>query len=100
MTDQKEKPSRIPEFANREEMAEWFDAHDVADYLDEFEIVDRDQVQVSDNLSENLTVRLSPELLHRLRGKAKRMGVGPSTLARMWIVEHLQDANHQRVSGE
>lgn len=94
MINQEDRPNRVPEFSSREEAAEWFDTHDVADYLDEFEIVDSRDVKVAKNLSENLTVRLSPELLNQLRRKARRMGVGPSTLARMWILEHLQDKNH------
>ena len=38
MRERKEQPqeatakSRIPDFASREEMAEWFDTHDMADY--------------------------------------------------------------------
>ena len=97
MINQKDRPSRIPEFSSREEAAEWFDTHDVADYLDEFEIVDSKEVKVAKNLSENLTVRLTPELLSQLRRKARRMGVGPSTLARMWILEHLQDKNQHEL---
>lgn len=29
------RPSRIPEFAGVEEEAEWWDTHDITDYLDE-----------------------------------------------------------------
>jgi predicted DNA binding CopG/RHH family protein len=95
---QKPEQNRIPEFTSREEEAEWFDTHDLGDYLDDFEVLDRKDVRVAKQLSENITVRLTPELLNRLRNEAERKGVGPSTLARMWIMEHLHDQgeNHTR----
>ena len=91
MTQLKQITSRIPEFASREEEAAWFDTHDMGDYLDEFEVVDASQVRVDPNLSAGITVRLTPELLRQLRRTAKAKGIGPSTLARMWILEHLRE---------
>lgn len=88
---EKNGASRIPDFATIEEEAQWYDTHDMGDYLDEFKVVDRTRVRVAKQLSENLTVRLAPEYLGRLRDEAERKGVGPSTLARMWIMEHLQE---------
>jgi predicted DNA binding CopG/RHH family protein len=85
--------SRTPEFKSREEEAAWFDSHDVGDYLDEFEVVDKEDVQVAENLSnltEGFTVRLSPEDVKAIRSQARKRGVGASTLVRMWIYEHLQ----------
>lgn len=90
MTNQTKEQNRVPDFASREEMAEWFDTHDAGDYLDEFKLIDRKQVRVAKNLSTNITVRLSPDLLDQLRRKADQKGVGPSTLARMWIIEQLR----------
>lgn len=91
MTQLEQEPSRIPDFADREEAAAWFDTHDMGDYLDEFAVVDASQVHVEPNLSAGITVRLTPELLHQLRRTAKAKGIGPSTLARMWLVEHLRE---------
>ena len=34
-----QKKSRIPDFKSRQEMAEWWDTHEVADYLDELKPV-------------------------------------------------------------
>ncbi len=39
MTEQQEQ-EHIPDFESREEEAEWYDTHDVGDYLDEFELVE------------------------------------------------------------
>ncbi len=91
MTVQKEKTpaasSRIPEFRSREEEAEWWDTHDVTDYLDELRPV---KVRFAKNLSEGITIRFDPETLSRLREEARKRGMGPTTLARMWILEHLR----------
>jgi hypothetical protein len=92
MTKEQRK-HQIPEFASREEEATWFDTHDIGDYVDEFEVIDSSNVHVERNLSHGITVRLTPELLSELRTKAKSKGIGPSTLARMWIVEHLREGN-------
>lgn len=83
-----ERKSRIPEFKSREEMAEWFDTHDMADYQDEFKTV---KVRFAKNLSECLTLRLDSQTLARLRALAHKKGIGPTTLARMWILERLQE---------
>ena len=69
----------------------WFDTHDVGDFLDEFDVIDSGDVQVEPNLSQGITVRLTADLLNNLRKRAKSMGIGPSTLARMWIIERLRD---------
>jgi predicted DNA binding CopG/RHH family protein len=78
--------SRIPEFKNHEEEAAWFETHDLADYQEEFRTV---KARFSKNLSVGLNVRLDPESLEELRAVAHQKGVGPTTLARMWIKEHL-----------
>ena len=93
MTEKEKTQSRVPAFANRQEEAEFWDTHDFGDYWDETEPVD---VTFSKNLSENLTVRLSPQALKLLRQQADQIGVGPSTLARMWIVEHLRVTSTRR----
>jgi hypothetical protein len=43
----------------------------------------------ADQLSELLTIRLTPGMVAGLRRLAKRKGLNASTLARMWIVEQL-----------
>jgi predicted DNA binding CopG/RHH family protein len=83
-----DQKSRIPEFASREEEAEWFDTHDMADYQDEFKTV---KVRFAKNLSEGLNIRLDRDTLLKLREIAHAKGVGPTTLARMWLMERLAE---------
>jgi hypothetical protein len=81
------KKSRIPDFATREEEAAWWDTHSITDYLDELEPV---EVRFAKNLSNPMAVRLDPEDRVELNRRAKELGVGPSTLVRMWVRERLR----------
>ena len=89
MSQRPSHQGRIPDFQSREEEAEWWDTHDLSDYLDELRPV---EVHVSPNLlsEQSMSVRLPTATLDRLRSKASRKGVGHTTLARMWIMERLE----------
>ena len=91
MTKQ-EAGSRIPEFSSRDEEAEWFDSHDMADYQDEFKTV---KARFAKNLSQPLSIRFAPEVIAELRSQAKEKGVGPTTLVRMWVMERLREADQR-----
>ena len=51
-----------------------------------------DGTLVEEELSEGISVRLTPGVLRQLRTRARSIGVGPSTLARMWILENLKES--------
>lgn len=82
----KQRSSRIPDFKSRMEMAKFWDTHDVSDYWDELKPI---KVKVARNLSQGMTIRLDAETLTKLRSKAHKKGIGPTTLARMWIMENV-----------
>lgn len=88
-----EARGRIPSFANVEEEAAFWDTHDFTDFLDESTPV---RVAVDQALAERLTIRLDQEDRRALARRARKLGIGPSTLARMWLKERLG----QEVSGE
>jgi predicted DNA binding CopG/RHH family protein len=83
MTDH---PSRIPRFSSRDEEAAFWDTHDTTEYEGEFTPV---KARFARNLSQPLTIRLDPETLAELRERAHQKGIGPTTLARMWLLERL-----------
>lgn len=95
MTRVKERTTRmkpkepIPEFASREAEAEFWDTHNLTDYWDEFKPV---RARFAKRLSEGINIRLDPETLAELRAQAAEKGIGPTTLARMWILEHVRIA--------
>ncbi len=79
--------SKIPKFTSYKEEAEFWDTHDFTDYKDQTTPV---KVKVSSNLSKVVPVRLTPDAITQLEIEAKRMGIGTSTLIRMWVLERLQ----------
>jgi hypothetical protein len=94
----------IPSFNNIEEEAEWWDTHDAEGYPVEFEPVQieirgelaeqirRNREETDQrNLTEELILWLDPSDRAALTKYANRKGIGPSTLVRMWIKEHLQE---------
>lgn len=50
------------------------------------------EARFSQNLSRVLAVRLEQNTLEQLRLRAHAKGFGPTTLARMWILERLAQA--------
>jgi hypothetical protein len=82
------KKSRIPEFKSRVAEAKFWDTHDVTDYLDELKPV---RLRVGKNLNQGITIRFDAETLEKLRARAQKKGLGPTTLARMWILERLSN---------
>ena len=87
MTTIKSHKKPLPNFKNRGEMAKWFDSHDMTDY--DFKPL---KATFAKNLSEGITIRFDQPTLHKLREIAHGKGVGPTTLARMWVLEHLNSA--------
>lgn len=82
-----EKKSRIPTFTTLEEEAAFWDTHEITDFLDELTPV---KVGFAKNLSDGISIRFDPDTLEQLRVEARKRGIGPTTLARMWIMEHLR----------
>jgi len=81
--------SRIPRFKSIEEEAEFWDTHDTTEFEDEFVEVKR--VFVARPLIHTLAVRMDARTIDRLAVVGRKKGMGPSTLARMWLLERLED---------
>ena len=47
------------------------------------------QVEIKKPLDKVIPVRLSAEKWEEMRKEARELGIGPTTLARMWILERL-----------
>ena len=86
MTRKTTPKKRIPEFASIEEEAAFWERHSTADYEGEFK---PSPVRFAKNLSQGLTIRLDPETLEKIRAEAHAKGIGPTTLIRMWVMEHV-----------
>ena len=83
-----EAVGRIPSFANREEEAAFWDSHDVTEFVGtELEPV---EITLGGELAKRLTLRLDEADRAELARRARQKGIGPSTLARMWLKERLR----------
>ena len=80
--------NKIPRFKNYQAEAKFWDTHDFTEYVDTFKPV---KVKFAKNLSQGVTIRFDDRTLSSLRQTAAAKGVGPTTLARMWIIEKLQE---------
>jgi hypothetical protein len=49
------------------------------------------QLDVKKPIDKLIPIRLSSEKWEELRKEASELGVGPTTLARMWVLERLRD---------
>ena len=90
----KRERSRIPHFKTIEAESVFWDTHDLTEFEDELEVVtDVRFVRAEGRPAKKaITVRLEADTLEALTQQARAKGVGPSTLARMWIRERLDKA--------
>lgn len=55
------------------------------------------QIEVKKPLDKVIPVRLPSEKWEALRKEATELGIGPTTLARMWILERLRQKTKARI---
>lgn len=55
-------------------------------------------VSFARNLSETLNIRLDPGTLNHVKNQARKKGLGPTQLIRMWIMEKIEGKNTQPVA--
>lgn len=72
-------------FKSLEEEASFWDTHDGVDVLGKDAKVGFHRA----NKTDTLTIRFEPGDVKKLSAKAANLGIGPTTLARMWIKEKL-----------
>ena len=83
------KKNKIPKFKNYVEEANFWDTHDVTDYLDEMKFTDVEFVPCQKK-EETVTIRIESKLKNKMENVARNSGVNLSTLARMWLIEKLR----------
>jgi predicted DNA binding CopG/RHH family protein len=82
----KEAVQAVEPFANVEEEAEFWDSHSVVAAIEPGTRVGFRPAKKT----HTLTVRFEPADLQRIRDEAAQRGVGPTTLVRIWVREHLR----------
>lgn len=85
----KEMP-HIPDFKSREEMAEFWDTHDITDYLHELKPV---QVTVAEGPLSVLQVQFDKETSAQLFHLAEQKGLLATDMVQAWVLEQLKAEN-------
>ena len=83
--------TNIPQTDSIQELAHFWDRHDLTDFENELEEVDEPVFE----LSVQLLVVLAPGELETLNALAQSRGISPANLIREWVVERI-DRTHVR----
>ena len=85
--------SRGSRFASPNEEAQYWDTHDFSEvwHTAQPTIIHREKV-----LTRSITIRFDESTLTYLRQKAQTMGIGPTTLVRMWIKDRMESDDTAR----
>lgn len=81
--------ARIPELKTREEAREFWDTHDLTDYLEDLELVE-EEIFIRPKKKQIVSIRMERRLVEILKELAARRGLPYSALVRSWILERLR----------
>lgn len=81
-------------FKDRKKEAKFWEKH----YKETWQRGKPTHVKFARNLSETLNIRLDSETLNNLRDQARKKGLGPTQLIRMWILEKIGSKHAQPAS--
>ncbi|MCP4415718.1 MAG: hypothetical protein GY805_03790 [Chloroflexi bacterium] len=79
---------KIPRFKTEQEEANFWDSHESTDFLDETEAVNVTFVDARPAMKQ-ISLRLDPSVIDKLKSLAVGKGIGYQTLIRMWVMERL-----------
>lgn len=88
----KKKKFKFPNFnkMSYKEEAAWWDTHDLGEFWDELEDVDI-VVELDKPRDETIILRVQKDIKDKIDRLARVRGLNLSTLARMWLMEKLQE---------
>lgn len=81
------KTHKMPTFKNDEELAKFWDTHDLTDFWDELEVVNDAVFEKSKKRT--ISLRLDQERIKFLKRLAHQLGLGYTSLIRSWIIERI-----------
>lgn len=83
---------QIPELASYEEMAEFWDAHSLADYWDQTEPA---EFEIPPDARRRYLVAVDPDLLRRVQQMARTRGLSTESLINLFIEQRLHEVERQ-----
>ena len=85
------RPKPIKPFKTLEEEANFWDTHDISVLFKNPKISLSKLPRIETEKQATMTVRLQASVKKRLTQIARRKGINPSTLSRMWLVEKVHE---------
>ncbi|KKP66213.1 MAG: hypothetical protein UR63_C0036G0008 [Candidatus Roizmanbacteria bacterium GW2011_GWC2_35_12] len=79
----------IKPFKTREEEADFWDTHDISPFFDNKKVALEDLELIEKEKKAVLIIRIQKSVKKRIETIAKNMGINPTTLSRMWLIEKL-----------
>ena len=85
--------AKIPKFKNDEEIREFWDKHSLSDFEEDLKPA---SITFQKPRKEVITLRLERSFIIPLKAIAKRIGIGYSSLARIWVMERIKKELHTK----
>lgn len=89
------KKTMLPKFKTIKEEAEFWDTHDITDYISEMKPV-KVFFQPENKKQETIVLRIQSNTKQRLQAIAEAKHLPLSTLLRLWLIEKIKE-NHSYV---
>jgi len=86
----------LPKFKNYEEEANFWDTHDMTDYVDLKTKVTLEYCPKRIKKKDTLILRVQPEVKTKMENMANSYGIATSTLARMFIINGIREHKEER----
>ena len=83
--------AKIPKFKSDREIREFWDKHSLSDFENDLEPAG---ITFQKPRKEVITIRLERPFISVLKAVARRIGIGYSSLARMWVMERIKKEFH------
>lgn len=83
--------AKLPELKTKREAREFWDTHDLTDYLKELELVTEEIFVQPRGKQQIFSIRMERHIVELLRKLATQKGLEASSLVRSWIMERLQE---------
>jgi predicted DNA binding CopG/RHH family protein len=83
--------AKLPMLKTRKEAREFWDTHDVTDYLEDLELVKGEIFLRPQAKQQILSIRMERRLIEVLKRLAAHKGLASSALVRSWIIERLRE---------
>jgi hypothetical protein len=83
--------AQLPQFKNEEEWVEFFDTHDMGDYLEDMIPVDPKEFRVVRRRKTAVLLELPSKQMDSVRELAKRKKKPPQKMLQQWVSQRLRD---------